>query len=225
MITKKSVARPGLQKHRKRLDRDLYHDISRATYEVCFLDADSHTPLYVRALQTQWSQPYVNPCFSTSCAHSVGFTAEIHHVSCSSKKYSIEIDGLLASGRGSQTGRRACYFSAFHRLEKSHKAPDENSDSPQLVPYPTKITYHDSIYLFDLELAQTIGKNIFQIGTWCAIHIENIPPECWARMDTFNGRVLKKKENATGSNRRQSKDSFSCIRMSHGNASTRHLAL
>ena len=125
---------------------DLYHDISRATYEVCFLDADSHIPLCIRALQTQWSQPYVNPCFSTSCAHSVGFTAEIHHVSCSSNKYSIEIDGLLASGRGSQTGRRACYFSAFHRLEKSHKAPDENSDSRQLVP----LLYQNNVSRFDV---------------------------------------------------------------------------
>ena len=59
--------------------------------------------------------------------------SEIYHVDYSGNKYSIDIDGLLAGGGGSQRGRQGCYFSSLHPFETKYKGPAENSDTPQLV--------------------------------------------------------------------------------------------
>ena len=47
--------------------------------------------------------------------------------------YGVEIDSLLADGRGSHTGRQACHFSALHPFAVRCNGPDDNTPSSQLA--------------------------------------------------------------------------------------------
>ena len=80
--------------------------------------------------------------FSTSFAHSNrvhyrGFTGH------SGNRNVFEIDGILASGRGLQTGRRACYLSGRRPFATMYKGPDENSSTPQPISFLHKHHRHD----------------------------------------------------------------------------------
>ena len=78
---------------------------------------------------------------------------------CPSNTHSIEIDGVLAGGRGFETRRHACYISTIHPFKTNYKGPDENS-----VSHCHKVPCHELIYVFDFELGQKMHNIFFKHG-------------------------------------------------------------
>ena len=91
-----------------------------------------------------------------------------------------------------QTQQPPYCFPALHPFTKRHHEADEKSATPQLVLNFHKCHRQNLVYVFDLEIAQSMGKTLFQTRNWCMVNFGNMPPECLLRMVTCDGFCNKK---------------------------------
>ena len=121
--------------------------------EVCYRGADPHTPFCIRAIQGHCTEPQGIRLFLRLVHIPIGLTAYVCHVEYPGNKYSIEIDGLLAGGRGLRIGWQFCCFSELRPFATMNHGPVENSATPRFF-YFHEDHRHVLVYLFELVCSE-----------------------------------------------------------------------
>ena len=103
----------------------------------------------------------------------------------------FEIDGQLAGVRGLHTGRQACFFSAPNSFTKKYNGLDEISAAPRRLVLPQK-NRHDLKYVFDLEIAHSMGTTFFQARDPATVHFGSLPPESLLKKETLVKSVTRR---------------------------------
>ena len=101
-------------------------------------------------------------------------------------------------------GRTARSITAqhVHPFETEYKKQDENSDRPWFVTYHHKTPLHDLIYVFNLELAQSMKNTLLQTPIWMMVHFGTIRADSLLFKETFDSRSLRKTSSASKADNR-----------------------
>ena len=164
--------------------------VEHGTISVITKQTRSHLETIVQFKVTAWT-PKVIHSFCVLWTFQSVFTAEVYHVGYSGNKYSVAVDGVLAGGRVIQTGRQPCNLSVLYPFTTKYNGPNDNSDAPQLAPYCHKKPYHDLIFVFDLELAQSMDNRFFSETELAQFLFGSMPPERLFKMQTFGGQIIQ----------------------------------
>ena len=151
---------------------------NKKIFQYC-TDPSGQGILYFRALQGRSGRNPIDPSMQDNVLIPNNFFEYIHHIGCAVNLHSIINSGLIPGGQN-LSKRQTVFFTAVNPMHKNHQDPIElDLTKPRLASYKQKWKVHqDTVYWFDIQLAQRIGLKFYQTRSNAVILYDTLPAYC-----------------------------------------------